>query len=88
MRYVANVRYVMSVIVAAEAGKLYCLLVMSGPSDDDMVAFLKSLGLKGAVGFLELSITGVPLIHIVEAGTIIHSFIHSFIFGRQSFNGI
>lgn len=36
--------------------------------DDDMVEFLKSLGLKGAVGFLELSITGVPLLHIVAAG--------------------
>lgn len=35
-----------------------------GTSDDDMVEFLKSLGLKGAVGFLELSITGVPLLHV------------------------
>jgi len=33
-----------------------------------MVEFLKSLGMKGAVGFLELSITGVPLLHIVAAG--------------------
>jgi len=37
-------------------------------NDDDMVEFLKSLGLKGAVGFLELSITGVPLLHVVAAG--------------------
>ena len=33
-----------------------------------MVEFLNSLGLKGAVGFLELSITGVPLLHVVTAG--------------------
>ena len=45
-----------------------------------MVEFLKSLGLNGAVGFLELSITGVPLIHIVAAGihhssSVINSFV-------------
>jgi len=43
-------------------------------NDDDMVEFLKSLGLKGAVGFLELSITSVPLVHVVAAG-ICHLFI-------------
>jgi len=53
-------------------------LVAVGTDDDDMVIFLKSLGLKGAVGFLELSITGVPLIHVVAAG--IHLSIHLFIF--------
>jgi len=55
---------------------LFCGVV--GISDDDMVEFLKSLGLTGAVGFLELSITGVPLIHIVAAG-ICRLFTHSFI---------
>lgn len=47
---------------------LLLFLVTVGSSDDDMVEFLKSLGLEGAVGFLELSITGVPFIHIVAAG--------------------
>jgi len=37
-------------------------------NDDDMLEFLKSLGLRGAVGFLELTITGVPLLHIVASG--------------------
>jgi len=40
----------------------------AGTSDDDMVKFLNSLGLKGAVGFLELSITAVPLLHVVAEG--------------------
>lgn len=45
-----------------------CFSVAVGSNDDDMVEFLNSLGLKGAVGFLELSITGVPLLHVVTAG--------------------
>ena len=51
-------------------------MVAVGADDDDMVEFLKSLGLKGAVGFLELSITGVPLLHIVASG-IHNSFVRS-----------
>jgi len=54
---------------------LACFVVAVVANDDDMVEFLKSLGLKGAVGFLELSITGVPLLHVVASG-IRHSFVH------------
>jgi len=53
-------------------------VVTTGNDDDDVVEFLKSLGLNGAVGYLELSITGVPLVHVVAAGT--H---YSFVVGFQ-----
>jgi len=36
--------------------------------DDDLVGFLKSLGLNGAIGFLELTLTGVPLLNVVAKG--------------------
>lgn len=64
-------------IECSEANSLLMLFCGAvGTSDDDMVEFLKSLGLKGAVGFLELSITGVPLLHVVAAGIVICLFIH------------
>jgi len=55
-----------------------CLIAVV-TNDDDMVEFLKSLSLKGAIGFLELSITGVPLLHVVAAGILIVLFFDLFI---------
>jgi len=55
---------------------LFCGAV--GTSDDDMVEFLNSLGLTGAVGFLELSITSVPLLHVVAEGICCYLLIYCF----------
>jgi hypothetical protein len=38
-------------------------------SDDDMAEFMKSLGVKGAIGFLELAIAGSPALNVVASET-------------------
>ena len=37
-------------------------------NDDDMVEFIKSLGLKRAIGLLDLTIAGAPPLNIVALG--------------------
>jgi hypothetical protein len=35
---------------------------------DDLVQFMKSLGLKGVTGLLELTIAGIPAVHVAVPG--------------------
>jgi hypothetical protein len=37
-------------------------------NSDDLVEFMKSLGVKGATGLLELTIAGIPAVHVAVPG--------------------